>query len=327
MISQISMYIKNVCSHRTLLGAIFLTFSLPGCFSWSPQMESLNCSELLFKNNKPTQALQSLLTLTGISDFQPNLESIVDVTQKNWLRHPDQERWHMQEKFADKRDEFLGLFDELHILQEIKPTQKKYTYVLFMGAALYRTRTRLAYLIHLYNQGIRFDEVVILTGSRPLDPVIEPEYDLLNPDIPGITLRADWQAPTQLPTTESDMIRFVFDQTDVPFDRDIITVIDTPMQTKADGTRARPTTGDTIRTWLAQNPAVGSCLAVSNQPYVCYQDTVLRTYLLSEFNLEAAGEAITESERKDLKIAVTLDAIARWLYQMKVRKTASTNLT
>ncbi len=126
---------------------------MQSCFYVNSRSEPINCSILLFTNNQPTQALQSLLTLTGISDIQLDLQSIVDATQKEWLRRPGQERWHMQEKFTDKRDDFLLLFDELHILNEIKPTQKKYTYVLFLGAALYRTRTRLAYLIHLYNQG------------------------------------------------------------------------------------------------------------------------------------------------------------------------------
>ena len=314
------MNIKNLFKRNTLLGIIVLTLSVPSCFYLNSRSEPINCSTLLFKNNEPTQALRSLLTLTGISDFQPNLENIVNVTQKEWLRRAGQERWHMQEKFADKRNDFLVLFDELHILNEIKPTQKKYTYVLFLGAALYRTRTRLAYLVYLYNQGIHFDHVIVLGGLRPLDPSIETERDLLNPDIPGLPLRTDWQAPELLPTTENEMIRLVFEQTDLPFDRSIITFIDTPMQTKADGSITRPITADTVHSWLASNPLPDSCLALSNQPFVCYQDTVIRTYLPSEFYLETVGEGISKSERKELKIAVTLDAIARWLYQMKVQK-------
>ncbi len=165
--------------------------------------------------------------------------------------------------------------------------------------------------------------MIVLGGLRPLDPAIETEHDLLNPDILGLSLRTDWHAPAQLPTTESEMMRFVFDQTDLPFDRNIITFIDTPMQTKADGSLTRPTTADTVHSWLAQDPVPGSCLAISNQPFVCYQDTVIRTYLKdlhSKFSIETVGEGVSESERNDLKIAVTLDAIARWLYQLKVQK-------
>lgn len=313
------MFTINYFKKHHIMFIFFITALLPSCFS---QTESFAFTELIMKNNKPTAPIYSLLQLSNIVDIPENLNELVATTQKNWLRRPNQERWHMEEIANNtERDKFLHCFEQLQLLQEIRPKNTHYTYALLLGATLHRTRTRLAYLIDLYNQGIRFDHLIVLGGLRPLDSNIETKENLLNPSLPNLPINKNWQASIQqLPTTESDMMRWVLEQTELPFDQEKIVFINTPMQAKIDGTLTRPTTADTIHEWLKKNPNAGSCLAISNQPFVGYQDTVIRTYLPSTFSLETVGEGIPEKERQTLNIAVILDSIARWIYQLNIYK-------
>lgn len=77
----------------------------------------------------------------------------------------------------------------------------------------------------------------------------------------------------------------------------------------------RPTTGDTVDSWLQSNLISGSCLVISNNPYVGYQDSVVRTLLPNDFKIETVGNKCSLS----VVIAVYLDNLVRWLYQEQKR--------
>ena len=82
------------------------------------------------------------------------------------------------------------------------------------------------------------------------------------------------------------------------------------------GLAIRPNTGDTIIAWLKHNPKPGEILAISSQPYVQYQDAVLKTLIPHGFSTETIGPAtVGDSEA----IAVNLDNVARILYQEQER--------
>ena len=90
----------------------------------------------------------------------------------------------------------------------------------------------------------------------------------------------------------------------------------------------RPTTKDTIENWIKKEELKqGTCLAISSQPHVAYQHSVLRTCLPKAFSLQTAGPAIIDnlSSLDDLKnyntiqIGVILDALTRLLYQENER--------
>ncbi|HSW74224.1 MAG TPA: hypothetical protein VLG71_03635, partial [Candidatus Limnocylindria bacterium] len=183
-----------------------------------------------------------------------------------------------------------------------------------------RVRTRLAYLIKLWNQGIRFDTLVFHGSQRPRDPQVEPERILLNNNVPDLPINAAWQFSGSLPATEYDMIRMVIEQTEFPAAMVAIPkiVIDCPMLPTANGSLVRPTTGDVVTAWLATKPQPGSCLCISNQPYVGYQDAVVATLVPSTFTTETVGPVLEQPE----KIAVVLDSVARWLYQEQQRRKA-----
>ena len=271
---------------------------------------------ILTNCSKPTVALIQLLKYLDMMPHE-DLKSIVEDTQKEWLRKPGQERWHQEEKLEQKKNELIPLFQELGVISAISPSKSYYTYALILGATLQRVRTRIAYLHELGQKGIVFDQIILLGGKRPLDPEIEKSEQLLDYNNPDLPIRKDWQFNGSLPTTETEMMKMVVDQSELPQRiKQRIVIIDTPMQPAANNTLRRPNTADTMKEWLKNNPKPGSCLALSNQPYIGYQHSVITTLLPKEFVVESAGPAVAD----DIRIANTLDNLARWLYQEKIRR-------
>jgi hypothetical protein len=175
-----------------------------------------------------------------------------------------------------------------------------------MGAAYPRMQTRLVHLVDLWQKGVRFDQVVLLSGARPLT---QSEQSALV-DAYGL------QDSTIIPLTEADAMKLVYETIDMPdaMRKVSLVVIDVPMQITKSGALARPTTGDTVNQWMELHPKPGNCLVISNQPYVAYQHSVSKTLLPKDFIVETVGAQST-----DTQIDVYLDTIARLLYQEKNR--------
>ena len=250
---------------------------------------------------KVCDSMLELLKLTGV-EHDGTLVSIVKATQAQWLRKPGQERWDIVEQDWAQRDVKNNLFKKMGIIDEIKPASKEYAYALLMGATVSRVKMRLQSLIDVWNDGVRFNEVVILSGARPL---IDSELQ-----------ECAQNYPDALPATEADMMKLVYahaimseDMRQVP-----LFVIDVPMLETVDGTLRLPTTGDTVDLWLKSNPVPCKCLVVSNQPYVFYQDSVAKGFLPQTFTVESFGQADVNSG-----IGIHLDNLARCLYQEKAR--------
>lgn len=224
-----------------------------------------------------------------------NLAQIVAYTQKEWLRSKGQERWQLQEKYAEHRNEILQCMNDLGCIQEVHAQRKEYDIAVVLGATYFRMKDRINYLISEYNRGIRFKELVFLSGQRPLDPVIE--HDVLQ-----------WAHNSQPLATESDAMHYIVEHTEFPFSDIKKTFIDVPMIKNGDAIERRPTSEDTFYALLKQYPAISSCLLVSNQPYTLYQDTVARLCL--PYHIETIGSQADSATSN----AEYLDNIARALY-------------
>ncbi len=258
----------------------------------------------------PSKQLQQLLSLFEIA-HDNSLKDIVEKTQKAFLRQAGKERWEIADQTNHEKDQAIQLLNNLGLVQEVTPMQQEYEYALILGATVHPVRTRLAHLISLFKKGIQFKHIVVLGGQRPLDPNRESPEELLKPktDFP---LKNDWVLSGDLPKTETEMMRMVFDQAILPEEMQStpIVFVDTPMQTTLNGNLRRPNTPDTVVEWLKSNPNPGACLVLSNQPYVGYQDAVVQSVLSKEFSIDTVGQKATEK-----KIVIFLDTIARWLYQ------------
>lgn len=278
---------------------------------------------IINKQGCPCPALVELLHLTTpeLKTALPEeltLPRIVEVTQRAWLRPSGAERWHIQEKEYADRDCMSELLNQLCLCKEMNPHKAHYNYCFIFGATATTIRTRIAYMLHLWEKGVRFDTLIFLGSERPLDATQESFAVLVDREQTILPIRCNWQQ-NALPTTETEMMKFIFNQAELPeaFDQITIEFVNTPMQEKEDGSLRRPNTGDTIAHWLASDPVLGSCLFISNQPYVGYQDTVARTYMPSAFEIDTVGSSIPCDSQN---IDIALDTLARWLYQENLRR-------
>ena len=117
-----------------------------------------------------------------------------------------------------------------------------------------RVRLRIAYAAQLWQQGIRFDQLICLGTERKLDAEVESKeiiLDISNAELPA---RKDWQFDGQLPTNEYEMMKFVLDQADLPAEMHSIPLqcINTPMIKSSDGSVKRPGAGETILALIDQ---------------------------------------------------------------------------
>ena len=263
---------------------------------------------LVDEQGRPHATLLELLSLTNIQ-HDDSLASIVEQTQKpesQWMRKEGSERWDIIDRNIENKDKFFDIFNQLNLVDEINPTQQEYDYLLLMGAAYLRIKTRLQHAINLFKQGIRFNEIILLSGARPLTDeevmALRVDYNLQDGDV--------------VLTTEADAMKFVYDRADMPADMRAVSmvVIDAPMKITKTGALTRPTTGDTVDLWMTLDPKPGNCLVISNQPYVAYQDAVTKTLLPQTFMVETVGD-----KSEDTKIGIYLDTLARTLYQEKKR--------
>jgi len=275
-------------------------------------MEKKLSDTIVNKHYQPTSTLLTLLKATNIK-HDGTLQSIFTETQKYWLRPAGKERWETQTFFTVNHNNPSELFKELYLIQEIKPSNQHYNHVILLGSTVTSIRIRLSYLINTWNNGIRFDSINILAGQRPLDKTIESPEVLLNNTCQTLPFKQNWQLNGQLPSTETEMIKLVFDQADLPAEWNNIAInfVDTPMQQTENGILRRPSTLDTIMEWVKlYNPKNGSILALSNQPYIGYQDSVLRNFLPKNFTVETVGSDCINNQN----IATILDSLARWIY-------------
>lgn len=275
--------------HTFLL--FLLTVFLP-LFSETPKAFA---SSLLTKEATSTPALSQLLQLFDIP--QENLDQIVRDTQKSWLQY-GKERWEFEDLAEDKRAVLLPLFQQIGLIDEVQAHSQEYDFALIHGARTASVVERINFLISEYERGVRFKQIVLLTGQRFLDT--DAQEKLL-----GLQ-------------TETEMMLFVWNN--APMSEKMrkipLLVIDAPRIVNSDGTSSRPNTQTTLIEWLKTKPEPGSCLFVSNQPFVGYQDAVARLNLPSAFLIETIGPPSFTS----VPVSIYLDNLARWLYVEKNRR-------
>jgi hypothetical protein len=76
----------------------------------------------------------------------------------------------------------------------------------------------------------------------------------------------------------------------------------------------RPNTEDTIVAWVKMEPEPCKALFVSDQPFCGYQFAVIKSSLPTAFLFDLVGEGVDPTGHP-LAAAITLDSIARWIYQ------------
>lgn len=249
---------------------------------------------LIDENHFPSPSLIFLFDLMGVAhDY--SLKSMVRNTQTRWLQ-ANKERWHFDPREEHRIHYILPFLNKIGCVEAIWAKEKQYDYAIVLGGYHTRIKARLQHLCDEFARGVRFRRLVFLTGERFLDPETEaPLY--------GMTSKQ----------TEAELMQHIWDKNfaSTPLKNLPFALIDTPGYKMPNGNWQRPTTKDTVAKWLTFSPKPGTCLCLSSQPFIGYQNAVMRSCLPSSFGVETVG-AHTE---KDLPLSVYLDNLARWLYQ------------
>lgn len=272
------------------------------------------------QDGTPSEPLAQLLKLSHVS-CDAHLSSVVAATQKSWIRPANTERYDLVDNFSLEEKEALApLFKKLGVVDAIEPTKKNYEHALLLGGLTERVVPRIQELINQWNKGIRFKNIAVLVGERSLiaDEIDYPCRIIDSGVLDSAKVKefaVEWQKNAK---TEASMVTTILNHCAFPEDmlKEVtIMVVNVPNKKKPDGTEVRANTMDTVVEWMKHNPMPGCCLAISTQPHVLYQESVLKTFLPSEFPVEAVGPQITVEGR----IAEMFDALARLLYQEKQR--------
>lgn len=231
---------------------------------------------------------KQLLELCGLPS-QATPAQAAEFTQEQW-RQVGKERWELDDRFNELKSEGLALLREIGCLDPIYAQKMEYEHALVLGGLQSRVQRRLDFLFEEWKRGVRFHTLVFLTGQRAIEPTLENVPD-------GIE-------------SETQMMQYLYrqhplSQLDIP-----LVIIDAPRPYLG----RRPNTADTVHAWLKAHPVQGSCVAISDQPNVGYQEAVLKGILPPSFSVEVIG---TGDEGK-LPISLYLDNLARWLCQLNL---------
>lgn len=282
-------------------------------------------SRLLFDEQlRPRAKLIQLLNIVGMdtSDLSEKpIEKINQWAQEN-LKRVD-ERWDQQTtKYEPLKSRIRPLLMDLGFVEGAEPHFNQYTGVLIHSALVTTVRLRLHALIEQWKKGVVFKDLYFLTGQLPLPSKPENIEALTNAGTSALKIRKEWVKPEILPKTEAEMIKMVWEQSEIPQQfRDQVKVhfivAEMKVDQKTGEKTVRPTTDDACAEWLKTNPPKGRYLAVSNAPYMNRQDLVVRTMMPEGYELETMGPGASDN----LIMMTFLDELARMIYQVKQAST------
>ena len=212
----------------------------------------------------------------------PALEKLTKTPVQEWSQPGD--RWTFKERFEDKREDILPILESMGMFSAKWAQHAHYDYALVLGALHASVENRIEHLIKEWKRGTRFDQIVFLTGQRPLHQEKEAQF---------LSLR-----------TETAMMLHIWETLEMPQElRDVpLVVIDAPPLPL----RGRPTTESTVYAWLQVDPSPGTVLMVSSQPFIGYQTAILEV-LLPAFFIEGVGK---EGGRTFL-LSILLDTVGK----------------
>jgi len=233
---------------------------------------------------------EAVSELAAAFDISPQADLVTE-TQKRWLRKAGQERWEIAELSPALRKYVLDWAKNQGLFDAWKPRYQQYDKALILGATTSRMQMRLDYLKELWNEGVRFKEIVWLTGDRPLDKRVDGLIDVCK--------------------NESEAAHILWESADLPEEMRACAVkfIAVPMKQEK-----RPNTEDTLLAWLEDSPEPCRALFVSDQPFCGYQFAVVKAVLPLKFEFELVGPGVDPMSHPSAA-AITLDSIARWIYQ------------
>jgi hypothetical protein len=256
----------------------------------------MSIDTLFHTAGKASPTLKKLFQALGVSI--QTLEEAHQFAQQELLRVG--ESWDPQPPKALHdiiRRQQPFILHQLHALGMVQahmPTQKEHTYALLLGSLYEDVVERFSYLSHLYDADFQFKYLVLVGSERSL---LDHEKA---------------QLPEGL-TTEAQMLFYLCRQ--YPHLKNkYLMLINAPRILQADGSFARATTESTLKHFMQRAQEPGSCLIISNNPYIWRQTKVAqRTLDQTQFPTQGAGAAYKESLIDSILL---MDEFARTLYEV-----------
>ncbi len=279
----------------------FLPLSLK---SECEQDKNLKFSEYLIKaDGSPSTALKNLTNTLAWSQNLP-FEKIKYLIKKEFGRPFGVERWEVPSKFQDQKKTFIPLLRDLGLVCKKMPAHNHYAYAIVFGGILSRVHTRIGFLANIWNQGVRFDQIVFLGSDRLLVDDIEGRIHLkkfLKSN------KVDFEKKKiRFPQTEIELMEFVFEYSKASQKLKKISKVSikTPH-----GSQGRAPTGESVEYWMNTNPKPGRLLLISSQPLIGYQSAISEPLFSSDFPLDIVGAGV---DPEKVEISQLLDALSDW---------------
>jgi hypothetical protein len=291
----------------------------------SPRQEFVRSQGVISDN------LATLLKITGLYDEKDSLEDIVNKTQQHWISGIQGSGGKERTDFIDSAEQkkiakpVIEWAKKMKLFDERKPLLRRYDYGVVLGTNLKAVRERIAQFVRAWEEGIRFDKLVFLSGERDLRKGEgEPESIavLCDPSKSPLAFKKGWSLNKDTPyETEYDMVLILWDQLEIPQDmadalKGKIEFINAPR-----GSYPRPSTKDTFEVWMNTHPKPGTILAYG-YPLLWVQYQIVGENVLQKkgFALDTAAYALSEEDQKQYGhafCALILDTVAKVLFEIK----------
>lgn len=250
-------------------------------------------------NNGPTSLLKDIFKIMDVKGVE-NLEIAVQQSNFRWIRPKGLELWDRQYSLLDteKRAQLEKVVRDSALAKVKMPCQKHYDAIVIMGATTSRVKSRIEFLNMLHRQGIACDKMYLLGSSRDLKIGSDADKDMAK------TLEAK-----NIDATETNMMNELWLQERPEALKDMLVVAVQASQ-RPDGMRA--SAEDTLKSMAIDFGDVNgkSFLFISNNPYIPYQDAVVKKVLAPYgIRIETVGEAMGAQTTMEN----VLDTVARCL--------------
>lgn len=250
-------------------------------------------------NNGPTQLLRDIFKITEIENVE-NLEYATKQSNFRWIRPKGLERWHLYSILLDhQRVKLEKIIKNSALSKEKMPTKKHYYAVVILGATTTRVSTRMEFLLKLAKSGVTWEKVFLLGSDRDLNTGPEADQRM-----------AEFLKLRESQETEMAMMEYLWSQFNKPKFCQDMKAISAQAGKRPDGTRAG--TEDILMELVKIMGDVKgqSILFISNNPYICFQDAVVKRVLKHHnINTETVGDAMSGGESMEN----VLDTVARCL--------------
>lgn len=243
------------------------------------------------------QGIETVITpelLTLLEHFQlkhdGTFASILEITQKAWLRPQGKERWEVDDSFStEDREAVLTYYLQTGKLKSRYPLKKVYQAGAICGSTTDSMKNRIRFLEQLVKSGLQVREIVLLSGSRALDPKIDQMLEGCK--------------------TEGDAFMTLWKVSDL-YSKNAWKHLEHPMIALQGGSYRRPNTYDTFLLWKGTHPE-GPVLIVTDQPYCCYFEAVAEWAFSKGLKYEVVGKGVSPESQTT---STLLDNLARWIY-------------